>query len=217
MNDPTAIGIVEHIKSLKFLPAQLIDAVVGFSGTANPQFFRDRVHQACLDWRGDLERYLLEQLDAAEVVLDVPTERMRLIVPSESAMSKLNGQGLPFYFRSQLALLPTELERTAPKFAQFISNIERNDGQQTARAHLERAMAVTVWVLLRLSIDDSLHKSRDMIAQVSDTGVDLIWRGRPRVSCHQDTRSFGFIIAAGAHGELVPKRKITGPFSTAKH
>lgn len=209
--------IIEHLKSFDILPAEIIEAVVGFSGTATTQFSPDLVHQSLLDWRGDLERYLLEQLDAAEVILDMPTERVRLIVPGHAQEVGANGQGLPFFFRSQLALLPTELERLAPRFGEFIANLTRAGKRDVGRAHLERAMAITVWACLRLAIDDNVAKSRDLIASVSADGVDLIWRGRPTLSIQQSLSNLSLIVTGAMNGELVPKRKVTIPVSYAKH
>lgn len=210
-------AIIEHLKSFDLLPAEIIEAAVAFSGTSSTQFSPDLVHQSLLDWRGDLERYLLEQLDAAEVVLDVPAERMRLIVPGHAQEVGANGQGLPFFFRSQLALLPTELERLAPRFAEFVADLVRAGKKDLSRAHLERAMAVTVWTLLRLAIDENMTKSRDLIASVSDYGVDLIWRARPSLSIEQSLDTWALVVTGSMHGELVPKRKVTIPISYSKH
>lgn len=209
--------IIEHLKSFALLPADIIEAAVAFSWTASTQFSPDLVHQSLLDWRGDLERYLLEQLDAAEVILDMPSERVRLIVPGHAQEVGANGQALPFFFRSQLALLPTELERLAPRFGEFIAELVRSGKQDVGRAHLERAMAVTVWTLMRLAIDDNMAKSRDLITSVSADGVDLIWRGRPALSIQQSLSTLALVVTGSMHGELVPKRKVTIPLSYAKH
>lgn len=209
--------IINHLKSFRFLPAEIIEAVVGLSVTSATQFPPDLVYQSLLDWRGDLERYLLEQLDAAEVILDVPSESVRLIVPGHAQQVGQNGQGLPFFFRSQLALLPTELERLAPRFGEFIAELARAGQQDLGRAHLERAMAITVWNCLRLAIDSDVATSRELIAKVSDDGVDLIWRSRPTLVMEQSLSNFSLIVTGSMHGELVPKRKVTIPLSYVKH
>lgn len=214
--DQSVVAVLNHLKALEHLPALLIEAVVGFSGTATPQFFPDQVHQACLDWCGDLERYFLERLDAAEVLVDVPAERSLLIVPG-GPQAGVNGKGLPFYFASQLALLPTELERVAPRFGQMLGKLENNGQRELSRAYLERTMALTVWVLMRLSIDVNMEKSREVIDHVSDTGVDVIWSQRPTVGLAQNVRTFGLVANAKAAGELVPKRRVTVETSALRH
>lgn len=215
MNDGVA-QVLAAFARIKVLPAHMIDAVVAFSGTATPQFPSDLVHQACLEWRSDLAGYLLQSLDAAEVLVDVPTEGKRLIIPGAPKVVS-NGQSLPFFFQANLALLPTELERVAPRFAQFIVDVEKTKGRLIARAHLEFAMAVTTWILMRLALDHNLRGSRELIDEVSEDGVDVKWLTRPTVKLEQSLANFSLMVTASMDGELVPKRKITVPLSFARH
>jgi len=202
---------LEHLKSLKVVPAEVISAVVAFSGTSRPQFAPDRVCQALLNWRGDLERYIQEQLGADEVLVVLQAERMKLVVSGAPVVSEM-----PFYFFSELALLPTELERLAPEFARFIGELAIRD-RQIARGHLERAMAVCAWVLLRLAFEDGLHQAKEAgtIAGVSPDGVDLMWKLRPAVELSQSLRDYALVVRAKMGGEIVPKRKVTVPQSVA--
>lgn len=211
-NDDYAEAMIVELKSV---PAEVVETVVALSvGTGRPNHPEAPVRAALADWRGDVEAYALERLGA--VAVDPPEPRRILLAGENRRQPEQAPQGVPFLFRGELPLFPREVGRYAPEFEKQLLELPAAD----ARAHLERAMAIAVWNLMRVQFDASLAKWQAQLDKAFPTGVDVIWQrharqpvGRPRLELLQDTSTLALLARARMSGLLVAKavKPMEGP------